>query len=911
MGNNTVGVVSFDLVINSKLEQQLSTVAKKAEAEVNNRFSAVNKAVENALNIGDSASKSVEQAMQKAVDAIDESIIDIRKKTKKNLEEAIGETNVTKNVEVSIKTVGGYDNSVIAWMDEYEKKQDEVANKAKISAGETKSIGESYQAALNPVELLSQKLENLHLQMEAAQKQHERLTAQMSKLDDEDMGGVAAQKLGNAITASESKILSLQESINRTKAKIEDALNPEEAVKKSSGTFKNFGSNIKDVFQGVGSGVKKSVEKIGDKVKSVASKSLNKVQSSVKKVTRGIGSAFRSVFLMAGVYAAFKGLRALLSNAANQNEEFKKSLNTVKANLMAAFAPIMTAVMPILNNLMSVMSVASRKIAEFVSGIFGTTYEKSMAAAKGIETAAKKAKKATTGFDELNILGSGDNDKGIDYDNIDTTTDEQAVGKMAQLKTQTSQFFDKIGELASAAITKLSGYAPAIMLVAVTLIKSFVSGLQQNLPEIASTGLSAIKTLCDGISQILPQIGYLAADIVGVLLDGLITTAETLIPAGIKAVGNFLEGMSKSIPQLIPKAKTAIMTIVKSIRDNLPSILNSGMSILMSLLDGIVSMLPELIPVALDCIMMVVNSLIENLPAVADSGIKILLAIIDGIIQIIPELIPAITTVCATIEEAIINNLPEIIDMGIALLLALVDGMLGSLDVILNMAPRMISTLIDGIVNAIPKLIDAAVEIVVKLVSFIVDNLGDLIMMGPKIMFSIASGIIKAIPELLKAVPKMIKALIDKILDTDWIQVGKDILKQILGGIGNIADSVKNGVSGAWDSIKSGASSAGSWLKDKLSFFAEGGIVRQPTLAMIGESGAEAVVPLEQNTGGLNKLAELLSNRLPANNNSGSDGGNWTIQVVDTDGNIKAESIISAAERRNRRDGRTILPIGT
>lgn len=40
------------------------------------------------------------------------------------------------------------------------------------------------------------------------------------------------------------------------------------------------------------------------------------------------------------------------------------------------------------------------------------------------------------------------------------------------------------------------------------------------------------------------------------------------------------------------------------------------------------------------------------------------------------------------------------------------------------------------------------------------------------------------------------------------------------------------------------------------------------------------------------------------------DGGNWTIQVVDTDGNIKAEAIISAAERRNRRDGRTILPLG-
>lgn len=41
-----------------------------------------------------------------------------------------------------------------------------------------------------------------------------------------------------------------------------------------------------------------------------------------------------------------------------------------------------------------------------------------------------------------------------------------------------------------------------------------------------------------------------------------------------------------------------------------------------------------------------------------------------------------------------------------------------------------------------------------------------------------------------------------------------------------------------------------------------------------------------------------------------SQGGDWTIQIVDGNGNITAETIITSAQRKNRRDGRTVIPIG-
>ena len=55
-------------------------------------------------------------------------------------------------------------------------------------------------------------------------------------------------------------------------------------------------------------------------------------------------------------------------------------------------------------------------------------------------------------------------------------------------------------------------------------------------------------------------------------------------------------------------------------------------------------------------------------------------------------------------------------------------------------------------------------------------------------------------------------------------------------------------------------------------YLAKGGIVDKPTQAVIGEAGTEAVVPLENNTGGLNllaiKLSERINNMLLLSNNS-------------------------------------------
>ena len=41
-----------------------------------------------------------------------------------------------------------------------------------------------------------------------------------------------------------------------------------------------------------------------------------------------------------------------------------------------------------------------------------------------------------------------------------------------------------------------------------------------------------------------------------------------------------------------------------------------------------------------------------------------------------------------------------------------------------------------------------------------------------------------------------------------------------------------------------------------------------------------------------------------------NNGGDWHIQIIDTAGNVKGDTIITAAQRKNRRDGKTVIPLG-
>ena len=71
-----------------------------------------------------------------------------------------------------------------------------------------------------------------------------------------------------------------------------------------------------------------------------------------------------------------------MGSALKTNNEFVRSLNTIKTNLRVAFQPIFEFILAALNALMRAVATVTTYIAAAISALFGKSYKQSFNAAK-------------------------------------------------------------------------------------------------------------------------------------------------------------------------------------------------------------------------------------------------------------------------------------------------------------------------------------------------------------------------------------------------------------------------------------------------------------------------------------------------------------------------------------------------
>ncbi|MGL4571979.1 MAG: hypothetical protein ACRCVJ_13040 [Clostridium sp.] len=100
------------------------------------------------------------------------------------------------------------------------------------------------------------------------------------------------------------------------------------------------------------------------------------------------------------------------------------------------------------------------------------------------------------------------------------------------------------------------------------------------------------------------------------------------------------------------------------------------------------------------------------------------------------------------------------------------------------------------------------------------------------------------------------------------------------------------------------------WSVDipKIPKLARGGIVDSATLAVVGEAGKEAVMPLENNTGWITDLATKVATRMPSNegNDTSSISGDIIFQI---DGAVIGRVALKQLRKMQRQGGITIIPV--
>ena len=678
----------------------------------------------------------------------------------------------------------------------------------------------------------------------------------------------AVEKTTAVLDSGREKINQVLETADKAASKITQPVSKVKNTLKTVGTAVNnsviapvkklassFASHFKRAEKPVDN-LEKSVKKVG----ASAEKSLGKAKTSAGgfgKTIGGLGksikSALKSTFLMAGLYAAFRGIKSVMSDAIGANEEFGNSVKQIKGNLQVAFTPIVNALMPALNTLASGLATATKAIASFISGLFGTTYKKSLEAAKKVEAVGKKAKENSrflASFDEMNVASKDESDSSSsDLSALDSEGDKTAEGignkireqikkGFALLKKQfanVKKYFDtnfapifaEIGKKFAPVIEGFKSNMGKAWSDMATLAEPFKNYFTNNLTPALQTAFKSIGTIASGLGDTFNLVfGQLWDNVIFPSLNTMITTVLPLLTDQWTATVEVMTTLFETVKTIFDEVfVTGVMPILTTLQGVWSDLWATSAKLWAQYGEPMMEAIQSLITSVGDTVLTVYKEWIQPVIQWICDLIK---SLWDNAIKPIYEKVVAVVAKIVDCVKAVWNFLKPFVDWFVKTLGPTIKNVLAAIKGVFDTVFTAIGDIIGGIIKTFGGLID-----------FITGAFsGD--------WNKAWQGICDFFGGIWDAIWGVIKGVINLIIDgVNMLWTGiYTVVKGIVDAIGGVAGAIGDLFGQDWHF----SMPENPPLIPKL---AKGGLAYAPTLAMVGDNrnagtDPEVIAPLSK-----------------------------------------------------------------
>ena len=447
-----------------------------------------------------------------------------------------------------------------------------------------------------------------------------------------------------------------------------------------------------------------------------------------------------------------------------------------------------------------------------------------------------------------------------------------------------------INNFVDSVITVGDNLIPRISMILESITK-LISGLAPKL----------VAEIPNIVSQLLPSVIEGAVSIINAIVQTLPQLIDTLIgmlPQFIAGIQQIINGIIGALPSLMQTLVSQLPTLIPMVIDGIVGMVVTLASSLGDIIQPIIDNLPEII-------ISIVNALMDNLPALIEGCVNLTIALVEALPQIIMALIEAIPQIIVSIVEALFNAMPILLE-GVA-------SIFGSAwDVIVGVFSGVIdffSGLFSGVVNVIKTVFSP----IINIISGIWDGIKNIF--APVINFfsSIFSGAVNAIKSVFSAITGIFSGIWNgvKNIFAGVKNFFSDIFSGAVNGIKSIFSPIVDFFSGIWKKITGIFSKVGNVIGNAISSvvgkavnavlsvacgiingfisainFAiglinkipgveisklkklevpemeQGGVLKKGQVGLLEGNGAEAVVPLEKNTGWLTRIADMLDTKM-------------------------------------------------
>lgn len=307
------------------------------------------------------------------------------------------------------------------------------------------------------------------------------------------------------------------------------------------------------------------------------------------------------------------------------------------------------------------------------------------------------------------------------------------------------------------------------------------------------------------IDQFVDTVVVAAGNLLPAIEQALTGTADLIEALFPEIMARIPVIMNDVLPDVVESAVSIVETFVQGLSDNQGMIADTTVELVMLLVDSAMDQLPEIIELAAELIGSLVEGISDNRKELVDAAFEIITTLIESQRDLLPDVIKVGLELIQSIAEGIIDNLPEIIQTSVEIIMAIAETLLDPdmIFTLLETAAEIIVTLANGLTDAIPQLIDVAVELILKFVDYMLapGNMAELASLAWEIAGAIALGLITAASELGAAALTLISEILYKFGDTDWIQLGKDIVDGILKGLRNTWDDLVDFFTDSWEDL--------------------------------------------------------------------------------------------------------------
>ncbi len=159
-----------------------------------------------------------------------------------------------------------------------------------------------------------------------------------------------------------------------------------------------------------------------------------------------------------------------------------------------------------------------------------------------------------------------------------------------------------------------------------------------------------------------------------------------------------------------------------------------------------------------------------------------------------PTLLSNGVQMIAQMATGFLNGIPGFLEQVGYLLNMLLSAIMSQLPGLLSSGATLILTLAQGLQSAVPQIIASGISLIGSLLSTFAQHLPDFLAQGISMIGQLIAGSISMIPDIIQSGKDIASDLLDAIIETDWLQLGVDIINGIIQGLWNAATSLYNAV---------------------------------------------------------------------------------------------------------------------